>query len=122
MEVVYEKLLNIKILEKRDGKAKLSMPFQKELTNPYGVLHGGAIASLVDSAAATAVYSRYPEKKFYTVRLHLDFKSAVKSGTIFAEAHLTGQKRNFVFGKVVVADDGGTLIAEAAATFYIIQE
>lgn len=110
--------LGIKIIEAKDGYSKLSMPYRKELTNPYGRLHGGAVMTLADSAVALAVNSKYGHP-FYTRELRIKFKSSVEEGMIFAEAKLVDQKKNFVFSKVEVKSDKGEVLAEVSATFVV---
>ena len=117
-EAPYFDLLGITTVEAQDGRSKLSMPYRKELTNPYGRIHGGAIVSLADSAMAVAMDSRYPHP-FYTTKLEVKFKSAVEGGVLWAEARLGEKKKNFVFGKVTVKSDKGDLLAEVSATFII---
>jgi uncharacterized protein (TIGR00369 family) len=47
----YENLLDMYIAEKKEGFCKIGLSYRKELTNPGGNFHGGAIASIVDTAA-----------------------------------------------------------------------
>ncbi len=114
----FMELLGIEIISSEDGCAKLSMPFKKEFTNPYGRLHGGTVMTLADSAIALAVNSKYGHP-FYTRELKIKFKSSIEEGMIFAEAKLVDQKKNFVFGKVEVKSDKGELLAEVSATFVV---
>lgn len=118
MKAPFMELLGIEVIDSVEGYAKLSMPYKKEFTNPYGRLHGGAVMTLADSAVALAVNSKYGHP-FYTRELKIKFRSSVEKGIIFAEANLTDQKKDFVFGKVEVKNDKGELLAEAAATFIV---
>ena len=115
----FDSTLGVDILESKQRYAKLSLPFQKSLTNPYGSLHGGVISTLADSAMAVAVFSTYPDNLFYTRRLNIKFVSQAKKGPVFAEAYIVNQKKKFVFGKVTVKDIDNQLIAEALTTFVL---
>ena len=115
----FDSTLGVDILESKPRYAKLSLPFQKRLTNPYGSLHGGVVSTLVDSAMAVAVFSTYPDSLFYTRRLNIKFISQAKDNTIFAEAHIVNQKKKFVFGKVLVKNANGQFIAEALTIFVL---
>lgn len=117
-----DRLLGIEILSHKDGRAHLSLRYRDELTNPYGALHGGALMSLADSAMAVAVYSRYPDRVFYTVKTEIRFRSSVRSGGVYAEAELTGQKRNFVYGKTEIKTEDHQLVAEAKSIFCLAEE
>ena len=55
--VPYAKLLGIELEEITPGTATLSLRVRRELTQNHGVVHGGAIASLVDTATAFAIIS-----------------------------------------------------------------
>src|SRR4030066_119303 len=48
--------LGIKIVKLKPGYAELSLDYQKRITQPYGFMHGGAIAALSDTVAATAIH------------------------------------------------------------------
>jgi len=114
----FEKYLGIKIIKARDGYAKLKMPYRKELTNPHGSIHGGAITSLADTAMAVAISSKYLYSSLYTVKLEIKFKSPVNKGEIFAEANIINKRGKFVFGRVEIKDEEGELLAQVATTFY----
>src|SRR5690349_17599244 len=53
----FEKLLNLKIEEAADGRATLSMPFYRQYSNGAGIMHGGALVSLADTAVVMAIKS-----------------------------------------------------------------
>ncbi|MCD6093616.1 MAG: PaaI family thioesterase [Candidatus Omnitrophica bacterium] len=115
----FEKYLRIKIIKAKDGYAKLKMPYRKELTNPHGSIHGGAIASLGDTAMAVAISSKYLHSSFYTVKLEVKFKAPVNKGEIFAEADIVNKRGKFIFGRVEIKDNEDKLLAQALATFYL---
>jgi len=118
----FEKYLKIKIIKAKDGYAKVKMPYREELANPYGSIHGGAIASLADTAMAVAISSKYLHSSFYTVKLEIKFKSPVNKGEIFAEANIVNKRGKFIFGRVEIKDNEDKLLAQALATFYFASE
>ena len=46
----FSKLLDLEVLEIEPGYAKVAMNFNSKLTNIFGMLHGGAVFSLLDEA------------------------------------------------------------------------
>ena len=118
----FEKYLGIKIIKAKDGYAKLKMPYRKELTNPHGSIHGGAIASLADTAMAVAIFSKYSHSSFYTVKLEIKFRAPASKGEIFAKAKVMNKRKRFVFGKVEIKDEEGKLLAQVSVTFYLAKE
>ena len=115
----FERYLGMKIIEAKGGFAKVKMPYRKEFTNPYGLIHGGAIASLADTAMAVAISSKHLYSSLYTVKLEVKFKSPVNKGEIFAEANIINKRGKFIFGRVEIKDNEDKLLAQALATFYL---
>jgi uncharacterized protein (TIGR00369 family) len=116
----FGKHLGIEILEAGEGIARLKMPYRNELTNPAGNLHGGAIATVADSAMAVAIGSILgtPERHF-TVRLEIRYKATVTDGVIIAEAKVSQRKQRLFLGEAVVTNGDGHVIATAAGTFMV---
>ncbi len=54
----FSQWLGIKRIEEETGRSKLRMVVRKEMTNGFGVAHGGITFSLADSAFAFASNSR----------------------------------------------------------------
>ena len=109
----------MKILEAKKGKAKVKMPCNKDFANPAGMMHGGVIVSLVDTALAVALSTLYKNNRFFTAKLEIKFKKSIKRGHIIATSDIIGRKGNFSFGEVEVENEKGDLIATAKGTFYI---
>ena len=49
----FENFLKMYIIEKEAGFAKIGLKHRKEVCNPHDMFHGGAIASLADTAAVS---------------------------------------------------------------------
>ena len=61
--------------------ARLTMPFRGEITQPLGTVHGGALASLADSAMAIALLSASgPNKRVVTIELKINYLEPVTEG------------------------------------------
>ena len=77
----YYQLLQITLEQIDTGFARFRMPFRKELTQAYGVVHGGAIATSADTAVAFAVMTLIqPGEKVTTAEFKINFFSAVTNG------------------------------------------
>lgn len=113
------KLLGIKVVEIDDGYAKLVMPFHEKLTQPYGIVHGGAIFSLADSAVAIATTSIVePERKVLTIEMKINFLAPVKDGVMEAKARVLRKGR--IIPAEVDITNNGVLVAKAIATYIIL--
>jgi len=112
--------LGIEIMERGEGFARLRLPYRKELTNPVGKLHGGAIASVADTAMAVAIGSfvKIPGGHS-TVKLEIKYKAPVTDGEVIAEGRVTRQKGKLFLAEAVITNGNGQVVAFAAGTFMI---
>jgi uncharacterized protein (TIGR00369 family) len=115
------KLLGIEVAEMKEGYAKLVMPFHEKLTQPYGIVHGGALFALADSAIAIAIASIVePTKKFVTIEMKINFLAPVKDGVMEARARIL-RKGRIVPAEVEVMNNH-ILVAKAIATYIILED
>jgi uncharacterized protein (TIGR00369 family) len=115
----FEKLLKMKVLEEREDFGKVMMPFRKEFTNPRGFIHGGVIFSLADTAAGKALATKYGDRTYFTAKLDIEFKSAIKDGEIFAEARIIKRKGKFFFSRIEIKDGREKLLATGSAVYFV---
>jgi uncharacterized protein (TIGR00369 family) len=116
----FEKLLQMEIRAAEKGRACLVMPFPVRLSQGGGLLHGGAITALADTAVAMAVKSLLPEGTvFATTELHVHFLAPVKQGAVRAEASIEGPYGRTLRGKAEIFADDDSAVAEFQAVFRI---
>ena len=116
----YYRLLKMEVLEIRKGKSRIQMPFRKKLTHPYGIVHGGAIASLADSAVAMALISLVkPDDRIATIEFKINFFTPVSQGKLKAQAKIIYKGSKTAVGDVEVINEDGKLVAKVIATYNI---
>ena len=114
-------LLQISLEEIDAGFARFRMPFRKELTQAYAVVHGGAIAHLADTAVAFACMTLIsPGQKVTTAEFKINFFSAVRNGEMFGEARAGYSGKRLIVADMQVKTEEGILIAKGLATYAII--
>ncbi len=119
----YYRLLGMEIQAMGDGYARLTMPVEEKLIQIYGTVHGGATASLADSAVAIALISTSAEdERAFTVELKLNFLAPVTEGLLTAEARLFHRGRSIAAGDVEVRNSQGRLVAKGIATYMPVRE
>jgi uncharacterized protein (TIGR00369 family) len=117
-QVHYARLLGIEIDGLTRGEAVLSMPVRAELTRMEGILHGGALASLMDSASAFAVLTLLePGEQTVTVDLTLHFLRPVSEGRIEARAQVLRAGRRVFTVSIEAINTGGKIVAAALTTY-----
>jgi uncharacterized protein (TIGR00369 family) len=117
--VPYAHLLGIELDDVGPGVATLGLDVRKELKQNHGVIHGGAIASLIDTAMAFAIITLLtPREKVTTVDLTISYLRPLKNGRVTAKAKVVrAGRRLFVVSADVFSDDGS--LASTALSTYI---
>lgn len=116
----FEEYLGMEILHASGGKATLTMPFLARLCQGKGLMHGGAVTALADTALAMAIKSLLPvDTHFVTIELSLKFHAPVKGGTVRAEAQVTERSGRHLAGEAHVYTQDGTLCATFKARFKV---
>jgi uncharacterized protein (TIGR00369 family) len=117
-EVPYARLLGIKLEQIESGSATLQMRVRKQLTQNHGVVHGGAMASLIDSATAFAIISLLaPKEGVTTVDLTISYVRPVTNGTLRCTAKVLRAGRRLFVVSAEVFDSGQKLVATALSTY-----
>ena len=116
----FEALLGMTIESAAEGQAELSLPFRLKLANGGGVMHGGALASLADTAVAMAIKSRLPPGTvFATTDLQMEFSAPVVEGLVRALARVEGPEGRTLHGRVELRGEQDQLYALFRSTFRI---
>lgn len=118
----FYQLLKISLEKIDEGFARFRLPFQKELTQGFGVVHGGVIATLADTAVAYALLSLVqPGERVATAEFKINYLSSVTAGDLIAEAHILNKGEKLALGDMEVRDEKGRLIAKGLATYMILK-
>ena len=105
-----------------DGRVIFAMTPAEYHYNTMGVVHGGAIATLVDTALGCAVMSKMPQGNGYTtVELHLNVVRPVTAATgrILCEAIIVHSGSRMATAEAKVRDESGKLYAHATTTCFV---
>lgn len=118
----YYQLLGMEVVTMKKGESTLRMPFKRELTHPYGMIHGGAIASLADSAVAMALVTVVdPNDRITTIEFKVNFLAPVSEGKLTAQAKILHKGGKTAVGDVEVLNEKGDLVAKVIATYSIMK-
>ncbi len=116
--VPFATLLGIELEQAERGSASLRLNIRDELRQIHGVMHGGAIASLIDTATALAIVTLLEDReKFSTVDLMVNYLRPLKEGTATARARVLRAGRRLITVSADVFDNGGNLAATALSTY-----
>ena len=114
----FPRMLGIEMDSLESGRAVLGVTVRKDLLQLQGVMHGGAIASLIDTAVAFAIASTSsPTDRFTTVEMKVNYLSAIRDGRVTADAKLIRDGRRIVVAECDVHDADGRLAAKGLLTY-----
>lgn len=113
-------LLGITSETSENGRALFRLKVKPDLFNPYGVLHGGAIYTLVDYSMGSATTSLLKEGQLCaTIEVKINYLSPTTNGVLTAQSDVVRMGRSVAFVESRVTDDGGRLVATASGSFFI---
>ena len=120
--VPYAKLLGLELGEISRGAVSIHLEVRDELRQNQGVVHGGVVASLIDTAAAFAVLTQLEtNERVTTTDLTIHYLRPASSGRLTARARIVrGGRRLFVLS-VEVTNDQRILVATAVTTYIKLQ-
>ncbi len=116
--VPFARLLGIELVDIAYGEAILKLKMRDELRQPQGVLHGGATASLIDTATAFAVITCLGDgEKATTIDLTVHYLRPVSEGEIVCTAKVARAGRRILTVSAECVNSEGKLTATALSTY-----
>ena len=89
---------------------------------PYGIVHGGVIATALDTATFWAAYARLPaDHGMVNIDLKLNYLSAISSGTIICEGRCVRPGRTINYCEAWARDESGKLIAHGTSSLMALR-
>jgi uncharacterized protein (TIGR00369 family) len=115
--VPYARFLGLELGEIGPGEVSLHLNVRDNLKQNQGVVHGGAVASLIDTAAAFAVLTRIDLKeRVTTTDLTIHFLRPITAGRLTASARVVRSGRRLFVLSVEVTNQG-VLVATAVTSY-----
>lgn len=116
--VPYARFLGLELCELKSGDVTICLEVRDELKQNRGVVHGGAIASVIDTASAFVILTKLEETESVTTTdLTIHYLRPITAGRMLARARIVrGGRRRFVVN-VELENDGA--LAATAVTGYV---
>lgn len=117
-EVPFAHLIGLEIVDIERGTATFQLPVRDELKQNKGLVHGGVIASLIDTAAAfAAVTLLETDQSTTTIDLTIQYLRPLTEGSATARARVLRAGRRVLVISVDVLNESEALIATALTSY-----
>ncbi|WP_199141304.1 PaaI family thioesterase [Pedobacter sp. ASV12] len=85
------------LISAEKGSLHCSYVVRKEMTNPYGILHGGITAGIIDDLIGATVYILGLNDRYTTVNNSIDYFAPASEGdTVTAKTAIVKQGRSII--------------------------
>jgi uncharacterized protein (TIGR00369 family) len=118
--VPYWRTLGLELKEAEAGRAVFEAAVRPDLLQ-NGLLHGGVLASIADSACAVAAISRiFPERYATTINLQVSYLKPVATGRFRAVGRCVRAGKTVLFSQAEVFDEKGALVCSASSQLMVV--
>jgi uncharacterized protein (TIGR00369 family) len=116
----FPNVVGLVVEEIRTDYCRMRLPYRQELEQPAGVVHGGAIATLIDTVVVPAVGAAYDVGWVYmTVTMDIRYLGAVVGEDAIAEGWVEQRGRSIVFCRAEVTTASGKPAASGTLVYKV---
>lgn len=113
----YPHHMHMSLTDIRYDTAVVTMELADCHLQPYGIVHGGVIATLIDTATFWSGFLRLPEDAgLVNVDLKLNYLKSVAGGRLTAEGQCIRPGKTISYADARVVNDAGDLIAHGTSS------
>ncbi len=119
-QVYFSNVVGIEVEELRRDYARMRLPWRAELNQPQGLMHGGAIATLIDTVVVPAIGTAYDDRRqFSTIELSIRYLAPVRQEDLVAEGWITRRGKKVVFCEVEVRTASAVKVATGNSIYVV---
>ncbi len=111
---------SMRVTDIRDGYARVEMVIDEKILNMYGLVHGGALFSLADTAAGAASFTT--GRDAVTLSASINFIRPGRGGRLFADASRISAGKTTGVYEVFIFNDEDTLLCSATFTMFFLDD
>ena len=118
----YFQLLSLQLKDLGWGTSHLEAPVQQKHMQPYGMVHGGVCASLIDAACFWASWTQVEaDVGLTTVELKLNYLAPISKGILIAKGKSIKTGKNLCLSEATVRNEEGRIIAHGTSTLMVLE-
>jgi uncharacterized protein (TIGR00369 family) len=119
----YFSLLSMKIKDLEWGTSVLEVQLEEKHLQPFGYVHGGAIASVMDAATFWAVFPQVQDGMgLTTVEIKVNFLAPVQKGKLVVKGRCIKLGKTLALGDATIYDAKGNILGHGTATMMIVPD
>jgi uncharacterized protein (TIGR00369 family) len=120
-EAAFPKHMAMSLTGMDAGMATIELELGPAHLQPFGLVHGGVIATMIDTATFWAVFMSIPEDAgLVNVDLKLNYLKSVTTGRLRAEGRSIREGKTICYSEARVYDHFGSLIAHGTSTLMVL--
>lgn len=113
----YPHLIGMTIASLELDACRIELEIGERHLQPFGIVHGGVLAALIDTATFWAGFVRLPEDAgLVNVDLKLNYLKSVARGRLHADGRCLRAGRQISYAEAGVRDENGELVAHGTST------
>lgn len=112
----------IRLVRLDHGYAAVEAEITEQLCNPFGTVHGGVYASVIDTVTYWAAYgNRDEDAGFTTLDLQVNHLAMAQKGKLLATATAVKEGRSVCLCEAVIEDETGKILAHGTSKLLILE-
>lgn len=118
----YARAAGVKVIDIAEGRAVLEATPTGDHLNQIGMVHGGWVTTLMDSALGGAAHTLLPAgERAVTIEIKINLtRPALPGSTVTVEAEVLHRGRRTIVADGKMRDERGRILAVALATFAVV--
>ena len=117
----YPRHLRMELVSISVDQALVKLKTEQCHLQPFGIVHGGVLATLIDTATFWSVFLRLPEDAgLVNIDLKLNYLKSVSTGAMTAQGRCIRAGRSINYAEASVKDKEGNLIAHGTSTLMVL--
>jgi uncharacterized protein (TIGR00369 family) len=119
----YFSLLSMEIKDLQWGTSLLEIQLAEKHLQPFGFVHGGAMASIMDAATFWAVFPQIEKGLgLTTVEIKVNFLAPAQKGKLVAKGRCIRLGKTLALGDAEIRNSEGGLVAHGTATMMVVPD
>jgi uncharacterized protein (TIGR00369 family) len=117
----FSQVVGLSVEELRTDYARMRLAFRPEINQPAGEVHGGSIATLLDTVVIPAIGTGYDTRvDMVTVSMNVQYLGALREEDGIGEGWIEQRGRSMVFCRAeVTGATSGRLVANATVVYKV---